>query len=115
MLTVEQILNTQFDPGKSIPGVYNPFTGGRIVGVFDAYLQARLTALSKALAWYLTCDPAQMDTFEIVYLAGNRTPTLRGEPSGIGEALGFSWDCFHDWGIAVPDWRGMQYNDGVTP
>lgn len=114
MLTCEQILNTPFDPAKNMAGVYNPFTNGRIVGVFDAYLQAKLTAASKANAWYLACDPAQMDTFEIVYLAGNRMPTLRGEPSGIGEALGFSWDCFFDVGIAVPDWRGMQYNDGAV-
>lgn len=113
MMTVQQALNTPFDPTATYPaGVYNPFNG-KILAVFDAYLQYLLTTASKQYAWYLATDPNQMDTFSMVYLQGNRTPTLRGAPSAIGEALGFSWDIFHDWGIALADWRGMVYNDGA--
>jgi ATP-dependent protease ClpP protease subunit len=111
-LTVMQLLNTPFDPAKTMAGVYNPYTG--LMPVNDAYLQALLTAGSKANAWYLATDPNVIETFVVYYLAGNRTPTLRNQPSGIGEALGISWDIFMDWGIGVPDWRGMVYNDGAS-
>jgi len=111
-LTVQQVLSTGFDPAQSMAGVFNPYTG--LIPVTDAYLQSLLTAADKANAWYLAADRNQIESVVVYYLAGSRTPTLRNQPSGIGEALGISWDIFMDWGIGVPDYRGIVYNDGVS-
>lgn len=114
MLTTNQLLNTPYDNSKSITGVYNPYTAGQIVPVYDAYLQALLTAASKANAWYFATDPDVLETFVMAFLQGNRVPTLQGAASGVGDPLGFSWHIFLDWGIGVPDFRGIIYNDGAS-
>jgi hypothetical protein len=113
-LTVAQLLNTPFDNSKEIAGVNNPYAGGRIIPVFDAYLQALLTAAGKANAWYLAADPMQMEHFVVAFLQGQRTPMLRSEESRVGDAQGFTWEISFDWGIGVPEYRGIIYNDGVT-
>jgi hypothetical protein len=111
-LTALQVLNSGVDISKSINNVYNPFTG--LIPVFDPYLQSILTANSKSYAWYLAADYNQMDTIAVAYLQGNTTPTLRSAVSGVGDPLGMSWDIYFDWGIAIPDYRGLVYNDGAT-
>lgn len=113
-LTTDQLLNTPYDNSKSITGVYNPYTAGVIVPVYDAYLQALLTAASKASAWYFASDSNVLETFVMAFLQGNQVPTLQGAASGIGDPLGFSWHIFFDWGIGVADYRGIIYCDGVT-
>ena len=115
-LTAMQVLGSAFD--LSFSTIYlgaqamNPYNGGAITPIFDAYLQALLTAGSAANSWYLIADQNIMETFVMYYLAGNRVPTLRNEPSGVGEALGIAWDIFHDWGVGIPDHRGIVYADG---
>jgi ATP-dependent protease ClpP protease subunit len=111
-LTALQVLNSGVDISKSINNVYNPFTG--LIPIFDPYLQSILTANSKSYAWYLAADYNQMDTISVAYLQGNTTPTLRSSVSGVGDPLGMSWDIYFDWGIAIPDFRGLVYNDGAT-
>jgi len=113
-LTVAQLLNTPFDNSKGIAGVNNPYAGGRIIPVFDAYLQALLTAAGKANAWYLAADPMQMEHFVVAFLQGQRTPMLRSEESRVGDAQGFTWEISFDWGIGVPEYRGIIYNDGAS-
>lgn len=113
-LTVAQLLNTPFDNSKEIAGVNNPYAGGRIIPVFDAYLQALLAAAGKANAWYLAADPMQMEHFVVAFLQGQRTPMLRSEESRVGDAQGFTWEISFDWGIGVPEYRGIIYNDGAT-
>lgn len=111
--TVRQLFGSQNDPaatnGKQ---VFNPYQNA-LIPVFDAYLQSRLTACAKEYAWYLAADQSVMPTLTIAYLSGYRTPTLRSEPSGVGDALGIKWDIFYDWGFAFQDFRGMILNDGA--
>jgi hypothetical protein len=90
----------------------NPYAGNYITPVFDPYLQSLITAGSAGNSWYLAADQMQMGSLVIAYLSGNRTPTLRSEPSGVGDALGIEWDVFYDWGFAFEDYRGIIYNDG---
>ena len=111
-LTALQVLNSGVDISKAIKNVYNPFTG--LIPVFDPYLQSILTTNNKSYAWYLAADYNQMDTIAVAYLQGNTTPTLRSAVSGVGDPLGMSWDIYFDWGIAIPDYRGLVYNDGAT-
>ncbi|MFA5714665.1 MAG: head maturation protease, ClpP-related [Candidatus Paceibacterota bacterium] len=110
--TIRQLINTSFDPKATIPGVYNPYTG--LTPIFDPYLQSLLTAAGYGYGFYLAGDQRIWPTLTIAYLSGARTPTLRSEPSGVGEALGIKWDFYWDWGFGFKDWRGIVFNDGVT-
>lgn len=114
MIAITQVLGSGMDISKSIPGVLNPYAGGVIIPIFDAYLQALLTAQSKSNAFYLAADPMALETIGVAYLRGNRTPTFRSANSPVGEALGLVYDIFFDWGIYFADYRGLIYNDGVT-
>jgi hypothetical protein len=95
--------------GKQVANVYR----GAIAPVFDAYLQAKLTAASKTYAWYLLAGPRVYRNWVVAYLSGNRTPTLRSEPSKVGEALGISYDIFFDYKFGFEDYRGCIENDGA--
>jgi ATP-dependent protease ClpP protease subunit len=110
-----QLFGSPIDPaatnGKQ---VYNPFSNGQIVPVFDPYLQYLLTAAGKAGAFYLLTGQSNQPNITVTYLSGNKAPTLRSAPSEVGEALGIKWDIFFDWGVSFQDWRGIVYNDGVT-
>jgi hypothetical protein len=113
ILTVLQLLGSSNDPaatnGKM---VLNPYNTG-ITSVFDAYLQAKLTAASKSYAWYWFAGPSSFRNWVVAFLSGNRTPTLRSEPSGVGEALGISYDIFFDYKFGFEDYRGVIHNDGA--
>ena len=112
-LTTMQVLNSVYDKTASNDITFNPYSRG-IVPVFDPYLQAKLTAGSKASAWYLAADPLQMGHFVVAFLQGQRTPSLRSEMSAIGSAQGFTSEIYGDWGVGVEDYRGIIYNDGAS-
>lgn len=113
-LTVQQVLGSPIDPAATYgKQVYNPYNNA-LIPVFDAYLQYLITAASKTYAWYLAADQGVMPTLTIAYLSGYRTPTLRSEPSAVGEALGIKYDIFYDWGFSFQDFRGIVLNDGAS-
>lgn len=114
MLSVETVLNSAYRPDASNGITYNPYANNRIIPVFDAYLQNKLTAASKANGWYVATDKSVCETITVAFLEGQTTPTLRSEASRVGESLGIVWDIFFDWGIATPDFRGIVFNDGAT-
>jgi ATP-dependent protease ClpP protease subunit len=109
----QQLTNSQYDPGSNKFQVFNPFNGVSIVA--DPYLQSKLTAASKANAFYGFADPTMFPTLTALYLTGNRTPSVRSEPSAVGESLGITWDFLWDIAFGFQDWRGIIYSDGVTP
>jgi ATP-dependent protease ClpP protease subunit len=111
-LTVLQLLGSLNDPAATDGKlVYNPYASG-ITPVFDAYLQAKLTAAALTYAWYWFAGPSVYRNWIVAYLAGNRTPTLRSEPSRVGEALGISYDIFFDYKFGFEDYRGVILNSG---
>ena len=110
---IEQCLFSPTDYKQENPAVVNPFYG-KIEPIFDPYLQIKLDAASKASTWYLAASQDRIPSIVVYYLAGNRVPTIRNQPSEVGEALGISWDLYIDWGIGFPDWRGMVMCDGAT-
>jgi hypothetical protein len=65
----------------------------------------------SATAWYLFGDPAQVDTFEIGYLKGKRTPTIEQGETDFN-TLGMWFRVYFDLGIREQDWRGMVKSDG---
>lgn len=73
-----------------------------------------LNALAGAnkVPWFLVAAPSSAKSIQVDYLNGQETPTIRRmEAPGV---LGFSWDIFLDWGIAVRDFRGIYKNVGAT-
>ena len=73
-----------------------------------------LNALAKgnACPWFLVSDPADCLGIQVDYLNGNETPTVRR--SEVPGTLGFVWDVWHDWGVAVRDYRGLIKNPGAV-
>ena len=63
-------------------------------------------------AWYLFGDPNQVDTFEIGYLKGKRTPVIEKGNTDFN-TLGMWFRVYFDIGIREQDWRGMQRSDGA--
>lgn len=49
---------------------------------------------------------------QVDYLNGQETPTVRRME--VPGTLGFVWDIYLDWGIAVRDFRSMAMNPGVV-
>ena len=73
-----------------------------------------LNALAKtgACPWFLVSDPNSAKGIQVDYLNGVETPTVRRmEAPGV---LGFTWDMYLDWGIAIRDYRGLVKNPGVA-
>lgn len=61
---------------------------------------------ASAKAWYLFADPGVVDTFEIGYLRGRRTPTVeKGETDF--DTLGIKFRVFFDLGVREQDHRGV--------
>lgn len=63
-----------------------------------------------AVPWFMVASPASAKHIQVDYLNGQETPTVRRmETPGV---LGFQWDIYLDWGIAVRDFRGIAKNPG---
>jgi len=66
---------------------------------------------ANACPWFMTADETSARGIQVDYLNGQETPTVRRmEAPG---TLGFVWDIWLDWGIAVRDFRGIYKNPGV--
>ena len=64
-------------------------------------------------AWYLFGAPGQVDTFEIGFLNGKRTPTVeRGETDY--NTLGMWFRVYFDLGVREQDFRGMLKANGAA-
>jgi hypothetical protein len=61
--------------------------------------------------WFMAANWMTAKGIQVDYLNGQKQPTIRrGEKPG---TLGFVWDIYMDWGIAVRDFRGLLKNPGV--
>lgn len=64
----------------------------------------------KAAPWFMVANQMSAKSIQVDYLNGQDKPTVRRmEAPGV---LGFTWDMFLDWGIAVRDYRGIAKNKG---
>lgn len=113
--TALQVVGSIADPlagGASATGnsntlnIYGPNGSRPLTVVSDPVLDA-----SSAEFWYLAASPAQIDTVELTFLAGEETPVLENE-----------WDYKTDnWVYKIRqtfaakaiDWRGLYCNDGA--
>lgn len=67
---------------------------------------------ANACPWFLLADESSARGIQVDYLNGQETPTVRRMET-VGQ-LGFTWDIWLDWGIAVRDFRGLVKNPGTT-
>lgn len=62
--------------------------------------------LTNANDWYLFGDPSEVDTFEIGFLKGKRTPTIQQGETDFN-TLGMWFRVYFDLGVREQDFRGM--------
>lgn len=103
-LPIRQLLESAADPSATHAGVVNPMKGA-----FQLITDAQLD-IANPKGYYAVADPRDVDTIEVTYLNGKRTPTLESKVSW--DTLGIEWRMYHDFGINVLDYRGMAYNQG---
>ena len=81
--------------------------------VSSPYLSNSKYSGASEAAWYLFGKPGTVDTFEIGYLKGKRTPTVeRGDLDF--NVLGIWFRVFFDIGIREQDHRGMVKANGAA-
>ena len=82
--------------------------------VSSPYLANAKYAGGSEYSWYLFGQPGVVDTFEIGYLKGKRTPTVeRGETDF--NTLGIWYRVFFDIGVREQDHRGIVKAAGTAP
>ncbi len=112
---VQTVLESQFVNTADNTQAANPLYQYRtqIKVVEDPTINA--IAAAKGLAtvpWFMAADKADCGGIQVDYLNGNKIPTIRRmEKPG---TLGFVWDVYHDWGITVTDYRGLNMNPGAA-
>ena len=81
--------------------------------VSSPYLANAAYTGASSTGWYLFGEPGQIDTFEIGYLNGKRTPTVeRGETDF--NTLGMWFRVYFDLGVREQDHRGMLKANGAA-
>ena len=81
--------------------------------VSSPYLANSAYEGASSTAWYLFGDPRQVDTWEIGYLKGKRTPTVeRGETDF--NTLGMWFRVYFDLGVREQEHRGMVKSAGAA-
>ena len=85
---------------------YNAVADEDLELVVSPYLSNENYTGASAAAWYLFADPAIVDTFEIGYLKGRRTPTVEQGETDFN-TLGMQFRVYFDLGVREQDYRGM--------
>ena len=81
--------------------------------VSSPYLANSAYEGASGTAWYLFGDPRTIDTFELGFLKGKRTPTVeRGETDY--NTLGLWFRVYFDLGVREQDFRGMVKANGAA-
>jgi hypothetical protein len=85
---------------------YNALADENLQVVTSAYLSNANYPGHSAKAWYMFADPQIVDTFEIGYLKGRRTPTVEKGDTDF-DTLGVKFRVYFDLGVREQDYRGM--------
>lgn len=101
--TIVQLVKSQFDPADANQK-YN--TAAILTPIIEPLLDVASTT-----AWYLFADPGQVDTVEVTFLKGHRTPTTRQELNV--ENLSQKVYVLQAYGAKALNHRGMQKHAGA--
>lgn len=100
-VTAAQLINSVVDPTKA-NATPNPFAN-KLTVISDP-------ELADVKAWYLAAASGYCPTVEVTYLNGNEAPTM--ESSVQFDTLGIKWRIYHDVGVNLLDFRGLQKSTG---
>ncbi|NIA06918.1 MAG: hypothetical protein GWP14_04635 [Actinobacteria bacterium] len=115
-MTARELLNSTFyfatgsTDKRRIP-TYNALADEDLDVVSSPYLSNANYSGYSAKAWYLFADPSIVDTFEIGYLKGRRTPTVEKGDTDF-DTLGVKFRVYFDLGVREQDHRGMIKSKG---
>jgi hypothetical protein len=90
---------------------YNALADENLTIVVSPYLSNTNYTGASTKAWYLFADPGIVDTFEIGYLRGRRTPVVEQGEADF-DTLGIKFRVFFDLGVREQDWRGVFKSKG---
>ena len=111
-LTKGAVLVVSGGTDASVRPAMNSLTDMNLQVISSPYLNNVHYANHSATGFYLFADPSQVDTFEIGYLKGKRTPTV--ETGAVDfNTLGISYRVYFDLGIREQDHRGMAFSAGA--
>lgn len=106
-LTMSALLigGSEAAPAQNVISNYN------LKPVASPYLANSKYAGNSETGFYLFANPNQVDTFEIGYFQGRRTPTVeKGETNF--NTLGMGFRVYFDFGVREQDHRGMVFFKG---
>ncbi len=99
--------------GNTVRPAINVLADENLQVVSSPYLANAAYEGASASAWYLFGQPGVVDTFEIGYLKGHRTPTIeRGDTDY--NTLGLWFRVYFDVGVREQDHRGMVKANGAA-
>ncbi len=91
----------------------NPHAGREIVLEKSSYLSNANFENYSETAWYLLADPAVLSVVQVAFLDGRETPTIETADADFN-VLGISMRGYHDFGVALQDYRGGVKCDGES-
>ena len=107
------LFNSQYIHTSGNTQAVNPLYQYRDLAIVeDPTINTLAGGFGNVMPWFMTANPSDSPFIEVDYLNGQEVPTIRRmETPG---QLGFVWDIYLDWGIAVRDFRSMAMNPGVV-
>lgn len=116
-MTAKEIIHSSFlmsvgSSNKQRIPTYNPLADENLEIVTSPYLSNSNYPGASKTGWYLFSDPSVLDTWEIAYLRGKKTPTVeRGETDF--DTLGLRFRVFCDVACRGEEYRGERMFNGV--
>jgi phage major head subunit gpT-like protein len=95
--------NITFPTNNPHRGKYSP--------VMSAYLANASYTGSSAVKWYLLANPSDLAVVETCFLNGQQSPTIESADADFN-VLGIQMRGYHDFGVALQDFRGGVASKG---
>lgn len=81
--------------------------------ISSPWLKNASVANSSATGWFLLPNPQELAVLEVLFLNGNRTPTVERAETTFN-TLGGQWRAFYDYGIAPVNNIGIVRSTGTV-
>jgi hypothetical protein len=95
--------NTEYGIANTVQGMYRPVT--------SAYLESAAIPGASPTAWWLLADPRVLPVIEVCFLDGKESPTIESTDADF-DTLGIQFRGYHDFGIALAEYRGGVKSSG---
>lgn len=104
-------MSTVLIGGSDVAPAANVIANYNLKPVASPYLANAKYSGNSDTGWYLFANPNQVDTFEIGYFQGRRTPTVEHGDTDYN-TLGMYFRVYFDFGVREQDHRGMVFMKG---